>query len=256
MEIVSIDAGKNLNKYVWRGGMGRFKSKLYPYRELRGDIVDDFIVEYKGAKYFGADLGDREGYIPISYKDTSKLHHTTLINVLSALHKIGATHYKIIVGSPISNRTESEKQGICEMLKGTHKFTLNGSEKTIHIQECHVSPEGAAGFYSQPQAGIVQGLDFGSTTINYFTMEDMKFVDRKSGTFSFDTEITDLEGIMEGVHAQLSNKFGNYPTMLMGGLAREMVPIVSKYYPKAFLVQNPLFATSIGFYKIARGIYV
>jgi hypothetical protein len=255
MEIVAIDAGEFMTNYVWRAGMGKFYSKLYPYRDFRVDVTDDFIVEFKGERYLGADLGEREGYIPIGFKDESKLHETTLIRVLAALHKIGGTRYKIIVGSPISRRTEEEKKALRQMIRGAHKIAINGNEKVINIEECFVSPEGAAGFYSQPQRGIVQGLDFGSTTINYFYMDDMKLIDKRSGTFPIDSEVTDYKGIMKGVFSQLIIKFGDHPTMIIGGLAKDYYPIVRDYYPKSFIVQNPSFANAIGFYRIARGIY-
>jgi plasmid segregation protein ParM len=256
VDIVGIDTGKYQTKYVCSSGIGSFKSKIYPYRSLRVENHnDDFTIEFKREKYFGGDLGEREGYIPINYKDESKLHVTTLINVLSALHKIGDTKYKIVVGSPISKRTEKEKEALKEMLKGTHKISLNGVEKEITILECEVSPEGAAGFYSQPQRGIIQGLDFGSTTINYFYMENMKFIDKRSGTFPIDSEFKDYEGIMKGIHSQLIHKFGDYPTMILGGLSKDYEEYVKRYYPKSFVVINPIMASAIGFYKIAKGLY-
>jgi plasmid segregation protein ParM len=256
VEIVGIDTGKYQTKFVYRSGMGVFKSNLYPYRPLKVENeADDFIVEHEGEKYFGGDLGEREGYIPISYKDESKLHKTTLINVLSVLHKIGDTNYKIVIGSPISRRTEREKEEIRRMIKGTHRIAINGNERLIRVEECQVSPEGAAGFYSEPQKGIVQGLDFGSTTINYFFMENMKFIDKRSGTFPIDAEVRDYKGIMKGVYSQLIHKFGDNPTMIIGGLAKDYQHIVNNFYPQTFLVQNPIMATAIGFYRIAKGIY-
>jgi plasmid segregation protein ParM len=255
--IVGIDAGKYQTKIVCDKGCINFPSKLAAYRELMvNNENDNFTIEYNGQKYFGGDLAEREGYIGISYKDESKLHYTTLINVLISLYLVGGNDYKIVVGSPISRRSESEKKQMKEMIKGEHTITINGEEQRINIAECEVSPEGAAGFYSQPEKGFVQGLDCGSTTVNYFYMSDKKFVDKQSGTFPFEDGRVNIEAFLREMETQLANKFkkGNR-TMLLGGNAKEFFPYVRECFPEAFIVQNPVFATSIGFYKIARGIY-
>jgi plasmid segregation protein ParM len=263
VQIAGLDAGKFQIKGIYSGGIGYknilTKSNLCHYRDLKGDIQlseQELVIEHEGKKYFGGDLAEREGFIPISFKDESKAYMTTLINVLTALHQIDDTHFKIVVGSPIKRRTETEKKVIKDMIKGKHTIVVNGFKKDIHIEDVEVSPEGAAGFLSQPESGEIQGLDFGSTTINYFYYSNKTFVDRKSDTVSFLVGSMPEEEIMESLYSLLSNNFRpNNPTMLMGGKAKDMYPFARKFYKNSFIVQNPIFATAIGFYKIARSLY-
>jgi plasmid segregation protein ParM len=261
--IGSVDAGKNGIKGVFPAPIGNkyiyFTSSLCHYRELKVDVPLDhknMVIEYQSKKYFGGELALRDGYIPLSYKAESKLHETTLINVLAALHQVNDTRFKIIVGSPISVRTEHEKEALKSLIKGEHTIKVNGVEKKINIERVEVSPEGAAGFYSQPEKGEVQGFDFGSTTINYFYFSNGSFVDKFSGNIALEDGLMDPKEVMESLNMILSNKFNpHHRTMIMGGKAQTMFPYVKKYYPNSFIVQNPLFANAIGFYQIARKVY-
>lgn len=266
MQIVGFDSGKFSNKIAYSKNnitliTKSFKSKLYEYVDTKVDLAlseQDLIIEFEGRKFFGGDLGEREGEIPISFTDASKLHNNTLINVLTGLHQIEDEDFNLVIGSPISQRTKEEKQALIKLIKGRHKIRVNYVTKEINIIDVNVSPEGAAGYYSHPISGEVQGMDFGSSTTNYFYMINGKFVNKRSGTFSYGSEnsiMSDSKKI-EAIFSQLSNKFKNEnPTMLMGGKAKDMFQYVREYYPKAFIVQNPIFASAIGFYKIARGIY-
>lgn len=261
---VGYDAGKDTNKFAWINGMvikvDSFPSILQPYvpTNIESEPTgNDFIIKFREEEYFGGDLAEREKTVPINYKDASKLHETTLINILTGLNKIGGREFNIVCGSPIKRRTEDEKMALKKMIEGTYKITINGKEKEIVIHRCEVSPEGAAGYYSLSNAPTtIQGIDFGSTTINYFFMMNGKFVNAKSDSFSIDSERLNYEAIMKGLQSQLSNKFEKHlPTVLVGGLAEIMLPYVKKYYPNAFVAPNFLYATAIGFYRIARKIY-
>jgi plasmid segregation protein ParM len=261
---IGYDAGKDTNKFAYAQGiiikLDKFSSLLQPYTPTNIESEptgNDFIIEFRGEKYFGGDLAEREKTVPINYREASKLHDTTLINILTGLNKIGGREFNIICGSPIKQRTESEKLGLKKMIEGTHKIKINGKEKDITIHRCEVSPEGAAGYHSLSNAPTtLQGIDFGSTTINYFFMKNGKFVNTRSDSFSIDIDRLNYEAIMKGLQSQLSNKFEKHlPTVIVGGLAEIMLPYVKKYYPNAFVTPNFLYATAIGFYKIARKIY-
>lgn len=266
MLFVGIDAGKFKTKYAYSTNdvtviTKSFSSSLMRYIDMNVDVEtsdQDFIIEFNEDKYIGGDLADREQEIGISFTDESKYRETTLINILTALHLTPDNDFKIVVGSPISKRTEEEKQNIINMLKKSHRFTLNGKTKTIHIHDVIVSPEGAAGFYSQPQQGEIQGFDFGSSTTNYFYFSNGKVVARKSNTFPVGDRNSTVPAnhMVEEMVSKLSNKFSyENPTMVIGGNAQKMYQYVKKHYPKAFLPQNPMYATVIGFYKIGRSIY-
>lgn len=261
---VGYDAGKDTNKIAYINGivvkLDSFSSLLQPYvpTNIESDPTgNDFIIEFRGEKYFGGDSAVREKTIPINYKDESKVHETTLINILTGLSKIGGREFNIVCGSPISRRTEEEKRALKEMIEDTHHIIINGKEKEITIHRCEVSPEGAAGYYSlsNPPSNI-QGIDFGSTTINYFYMQNKRFVNQRSGSFPYHVKQKNYEQLMKGIYSELQNQFEeDLPTMLVGGLAESFLPHVKKYYPNAFIPENHIYATAIGFYKIARKLY-
>jgi plasmid segregation protein ParM len=261
--IVGADIGKYQSRFVYSPvAMFHFPSKLVPYRELRSENKigrNDMIIEYEGRKYFGGSLAEREMSIPIQYTDESKAHPTTLINLLAGLHRIQDDTFKIVLGSPISQCVQREKKLIQEMVKKDHTITVNGEKKEIQIADVNIGAEGVAGFWSDPIKGEIQGLDFGSTTINYFVIKDKMFIDKDSDTFPYGAEnnnmYADPEGLMEGISSQLANKFKKErPTMLVGGKAEAMQEYVEKHYPHAYVV-NPIYATAIGLYKIACSIY-
>jgi plasmid segregation protein ParM len=261
---VGYDAGKNDNKLAWINGMviklDSFPSLLQPYEPTNIESEptgNDFIIEFRGEKYFGGDLAVREKTIPINYKDETKVHETTLINILTGLNKIGGNDFNIICGSPIMRRTEEEKRALKHLIQNTHHININGVDKTITIHRCEVSPEGAAGYYSLQNPPVtIQGIDFGSTTINYFYMLNKKFVNQRSGSFPYHVKNKNYEQLMKGIYSELKNQFEeNLPTMLVGGLAESFLPHVKKYYPNAFIPENHVFATAIGFYRIARKLY-
>jgi hypothetical protein len=260
--IVSFDGGKYQVRVVHEDGQFSYLSKLYPYRELnlQNDLSEnDLIIEFNGKTYMGGDLGEREGKIPIQFTDTSKSHPTTLIHLLVALHRLPNSFFKVVVGTPIKHRTEAEKHKLKSLLLGTQRITVNGRSKIIKIEDVEIGAEGASGFWSDPLMGEVQGLDFGSTTVNYYYMQDKKFINKKSGTFPYGAENAEMdspEATMEAIYSQLSNKFNkNNPTQVMGGLAYTMIDAVQNYYPNAYVVKDPIFATSQGLYQIARAIY-
>lgn len=261
--LVGCDIGKYQSRFVYSPlAQFVFKSKLYVYRPLRVDnklSQNDLIIEFKGEKYLGGDLGEREGEIPYQFVDTSKAHLTTLINLLAGLHRLPSNIYKIVLGCPISIRDDREKNRLKQLVRGVHKITVNGVEKIIKIEAVEVGPEGAAGYYSESKHQDCQGIDFGSTTTNYFYIAGKKFIDKRSGTFPIGAEnsvTVDRAGLIKVMYSQLVTKFDrDRPTMLMGGLAQNMMPYVREYYPGAYVVSDPIFATARGLYQIARAIY-
>lgn len=261
--IVGCDIGKYQSRFVYSPlAQFSFKSKLYVYRPLKVEnqlSENDLIIEYKGEKYLGGNLGEREGEIPYQFVDSSKAHLTTLINLLAGLHRLPVNSFRIVIGCPISIRTEKEKDRLRQLVKGVHKVAVNGNEKVINIESVEVGPEGAAGYYAEPKYDDCQGFDFGSTTTNHFYISSKRFIDKRSGTFPYGSEnsvTSNRAGLIKVMHSQLTTKFErDRPTMIMGGLAQTMLPYVRGYYPGAYVVDDPIFATARGLYEIARAIY-
>lgn len=260
-----IFAGADVGKYQTRIVDGIDSKFVFPSRIIRFDNSKlirnlgekDFIVNYEGQKFFIGNLAAREGRVPIQYKNTSKVHFTTLINLLCGLHTLPDERFKIVINTPISNKSEKEVLALKKLVKGKHEFLINGEKRTIFIEDVGVWVEGGAGFFSHPLPGTVQGFDFGSTTTNYFYFEEHEFININSDTFPYGIENSDEfaknpEAFMEAVYAQLSHVFKpNNKTMVMGGGYEIMFDYVKHYYQKAFVVNDPIFATAIGLYLLA-----
>lgn len=263
MMIVGVDGGKSALKGCSSSGLYSHPSRLYNYRDFKVENSElgakDYIVEFQHKKYFGGTLGIKEGEFPVFHSGLTKINKATLINILVYLSRFNHNEFKIVVGCPITIRTNEEKENLSKLITGKHNIIVNGNLNTIDIIECKVAPEGAGAFWSQPRDGIVNGLDFGSTTTNYFRVENKEYRDKKSGTFDWGFEnVTNMdhEAMASSIASQLENKWNkNESLMLCGGGAKVMEEYIKKYFPNCFIAENPVFANAIGFHKIAVSVY-
>lgn len=267
---MTIIVGADIGKYQTRIVDGPMTMLNFPSRIIRYNDSSifhdlgkkDFMIEYKNESFFIGEFAKREGKVHIQYRDTSKVHFTTLLNLLCGLYCLPDDRYKIVINTPIGNKGSKEVNNLKELVAGKHNVTINGKKRTIYIEDVGVWVEGAAGFFSQPMEGIIQGFDFGSTTTNKFYFEDKYFINSKSDTTPYgienSNEIVDSpEEFMEALNAQQSHIFKrDNKTMVMGGGSDLMIEHVKKFYPKAFIVNDPIFATAIGLYRLAKNKYV
>jgi plasmid segregation protein ParM len=260
---VGIDSGKSALKCASANGLYSHPSRLFNYRDFKVENSQlgskDYIVSFKGKKYFAGTLGVKEGEFGVFHSGLTKINEATLINILVTLSRYNEKNFKLVVGCPISIRTAEEKESLSNMIRGIHQIEVNGKLHTINILECKVAPEGAGAFWSQPRDGIVNGLDFGSTTVNYFTVDNKEYRDRKSGTFNWGFENVanmDYEAMAASISSNLENKWNKRePVMLCGGGAKIMEPFIKKHFSNCYLAENPVHANSIGFHRIGVAAY-
>lgn len=260
----AIDAGNNETKYYDGIILRKYPSDIgFDFRERNLDQKHgefDFVWEYAGKKGFAGTLAE-DSECSGSYGGDSKAHFDALLRILIALHQFSNDlAHEIIVGQPISKHNPDEKQAIKEMLTGQpHDITVNDRRKIIVIRKCEVAPEGVVAGLLIPTKGIVRVIDVGSATVNYGTLKDMKFLDKESwtetnGIKTFTHENYEAIGRHFGVKAMKKFKKDDL-VRVCGGGAELVFPYIKEVFPKAELIQDPVYANVKAFYEIARRVY-
>lgn len=272
--IVGIDAGNYEVKVAGPYGVDKFPSDLGEYRERKLEqrfSYDDIVWEYNGRKGFAGTLAKFESEFNGSMLGATKAHEDCRIRVLLALHRYAnMDYYRIVVGQPIGQHTDVEKDKIKQMLQGEHRFTVNGVMKRITIERVEVAAEGGAAFWSAPRDGLVHVLDAGSGTINGATLVDRKYIDRDSFTLTFganSTKTYDLEAMARAI-ATKAHMWGKGDLVLVaGGIAEEILQHIWTYFPRAEVLRpqirkgddqeqlHPCYANAVGNYNIGRAYY-
>lgn len=273
--ILGIDAGNRKTKIVTEKGAYMFESTIGEYRERKlverfGD--DDMVFEYEERKGFAGTLARYESEFGGSRKGDSKAHEEAKLRILLAIHRHSNDIVNdIVVGQPISTHSESEKVKIQDMLKGTHFLKVdygNGFlEKKIIIRRVLVAAEGCSAILCRPQQGLVRLIDVGSGTVNFGTINDMRFIDRDSFTerFGLETNKTkDMEAIARKIaNVALDKWHENDKVLLIGGGAIPLFEHLKTYFPNCELLKpihnnqelSPAFANAVAFYRIGEMLY-
>lgn len=256
--IVAGDIGKNLVKGVSDGQIDVFPSTLYSYDELNlqsNPRKYDFDIEFKGQKYIGGTLASDEGEGGGFFNpDVSKNHDETLINLLLLLSLTNDDKFQLILGTPISKHDENEKMRLKQKFQGRHNIKINGEQRTFYIDEVEIGPEGATSYFALPKEQIIQGFDFGSTTINYFGVDGFsgRFINKISGTFGAGGKVlknSTIAGKAKEAIVQLRNvwKRDAY-TMVFGGWGKEAFPVIKEHFINAEFIKTEGEQEEINFY--------
>lgn len=272
--IVGIDAGNYEVKVVGPYGEDCFPSDLSEYRErnlVQCFSANDMVWEYNGRCGFAGTLARYEGEFNGSMLGDSKAHEDCRIRVLLALHRYAnMDYYRIVVGQPIGQHNQVEKEKIKDLLRGEHRITVNEALKRICIEHVEVAAEAGAAFWSAPRDGLVHVLDAGSGTVNGATLVDRKYIDKDSWTLTFGANSTrtyDLPAMARAV-ATRAHMWGKKDLVLTaGGIACELLPHIRTYFPRAEILRpriqkgderqelHPKYANACGFYQIGRAVY-
>lgn len=274
---LGVDAGNSEIKIYGEKGAFKFSSIVGEYRErkLKNSFSDsDIVFEFRGRKGFAGKLAEMESEFSGSLYGTTKAHEDTLIRVLIGLTKYGiAANYQIVVGQPIEQHTEEEKQRIKQMLIGAHEITVNDVKHEIRIERVEVAAESGAAFWSNPKKGLIRILDFGSGTVNGASLLEGKYIDRDSFTCAFGLntiQSTDKNALMRAVFIQAQQRRWNRDdkVFLVGGAAEELLEYAKNQFSSVELLKpkivtdgridflSPIFANAVGMYRIAEGVYV
>ncbi|MDP4087131.1 MAG: ParM/StbA family protein [Bacillota bacterium] len=272
MMIVGIDGGNNEVDVASSLGLDHFVSQIGEFRERKMKDIhgkDDMVFEYQGRRGFAGTLALAESEFSGSIMGDSKAHEDAKLRILIALHRqcMMENEFKIVVGQPISKHTDEEKNRIKNMLIGSHDLIINGKRKIFTIQAVEVAAEGGAAFWAKPKDGLVRIIDVGSGTVNCASLRDKRYIDKDSFTLPFGmntVKTNNLSEMSRGIVTQTSKKWNKEDFVwVLGGAAEILIPYIQKYYPNAMVMHpifqaleaHPVFANSIGFYKIGTAIY-
>lgn len=269
---LGIDGGNENAKLCGPYGVARFSSELGEFRErnlIQRFSDEDMVVEYEGKKYFAGTLAKYESRLGGSRKGGSKAHHDAKLRILIAIHRYADDHvYDIIVGQPIGTHTPEEKEKIQNMLIGRHEITINDITKRFLIRSVNIAAEGASAAVADPKQGLFRIIDIGSGTINYATLNDMRYIDLESTTENIGlatVKSNDYGAISRTIaNKALDNGWSiNDDIYLVGGGAEILLPHLKEEFNKCQLLKpkvkvgngiqlvNPIYANAAGFYTLA-----
>lgn len=263
---VGADIGKALVKLTTRKG-GQiitevFPSIIYPHWDIKlrnHSRRYDFLIDYKGNKYIGGTLGEDEGTVDLFNSDMSKNHDETLIALLTGLTLFNEKFFNVVFGTPIDLHTDEERNKLLDRIRGMHEITVNGQKHIIGISNVKLGPEGASSFHVNPSNNLVRIIDFGSTTVNYATIKNKRYISKESGTKPYgmmNTKNTSIEHIAHAVVNQLKGIWQKGDEVhLVGGGALEAKPIVEQYFSNVQVPSNYLTITSEGFHRLGESIW-
>lgn len=281
--ILGIDAGNHMAKVAGPYGMDSYRTAICDWFER--DIVeshgaDDMEFEIDGRKGFAGSIAVYEDeFGGASMFGDTKAHEDTKIRVLLAIYRYGKkygidiTDVSLVTGQPIVSHKPTDKEAIQQMLVGQHTVSVNDETLTINIVETGVAAEGSGAYWSNPDGGTVRIIDVGSGTVNAATIIDKRYINNASDTFNFGMETVnnkeDLASVARGIIRNTSRLkwHRNDSVFVCGGIAKDMLPYIQSHYGNAVLLQpmlqegnavtvaDPVYANSIGFYKLAKGAF-
>jgi plasmid segregation protein ParM len=274
MQFIGIDVGRDSVKVASENKNFKFKSKVSEWRPRRLVNDDKYEVELDGQKYFIADLAD-EGFYEREMMLESKIHFETKLLFLSALALTvnnSNEKYCIVTGLPVKQHVDNTKKELNDLLKGSYSVVINNQAVNLNLGEVWVVPEGAASAWdlvlneqgkllpSPLLVGKVRVIDIGSRTINYCTLEKLKYIDRESGTFDYgcvvlqNADINSYEEFVRKLIGDLSKVWLTLkPTdtvVITGGGSVLLREYLKPHFPVVYFGDE--FSNARGYYKMGR----
>lgn len=273
--ILGIDSGSSSVKVATEEGLYTFSSHLGEWRERNLSSTfseNDIEYEYQGKKGFAGTLAQYESEFLRQMMGSTKAHEDAKIRTLIAIHRYGGLTNEIVVGQPILQHNEQEKQKIKAMLKGQHTITVNGVTKTFTINQVEVAAEGGAVYWAiNTEVPLIRIIDIGSGTVNCATIKDGRYIDKDSSSLEYGAESTKSQNVdfmVKSIIAHTSKKWSKEDVVFIaGGMAERVQEHISSYYKEAKAVNipyiqdsqidfaHPVYANALAFYNIAKGLY-
>ncbi len=270
-------------KVIGPFGADKFRTNICDWfeRDIEETFgTDDMEFEIGGRKGFAGTIAMYEDEFGngATYGDT-KAHEDTKIRVLLAINRYlnkycpNINRIAVVVGQPIKNHKDNEKNKIKNMLLGEHRIKVNNKTRTFFIENVRVVPEGTAAFWSRPQDGLVRIIDIGSGTVNAATMIDKRHINTASDTFNFGMETIknkeDYQTVSRGIIRNTTKlKWQKTDKIyICGGASEGIAPYIIEHYHNAELlipqfangngvkILTPIFANAVAFYNIAKGAF-
>jgi plasmid segregation protein ParM len=267
MRIIGLDVGRHRVKVYSDGCKLSFPSYCGSYRALRLERTmteDDLIVEWKGCRYYVGAIARDEADDGVQNFLTSKVTTDTQLIGLTALYRAveNGEEISLVVGHPIINHTQPEKEGMRQLFTGEHELTVNGVYKRFKIRNFTIVPEGASTQFILPSKLVIaHGIDAGGATTNYCTWERGRWVDRLSGTLQFGLEnmrlsIDQFARLVANNVAQKIHQFRG-PIYVMGGAAEPLSSALRQYIRNVPIepLEDGMYANARSYYEIGVKLY-
>lgn len=282
VRITIVDAGNYNMKYMGKGDMGSFSSKVSTDEQAYNDAYDR--IELDGKITYIGQFGELS-------REYNKVDRNLLPQILFAICKANKDINKITtnVTTMLPILQMSNKNKIIEQLKSQNPFRVefNGKNKEIFIKEVAVLPESFASFYDLTQEKQKEDLaiiDCGSRTVNCCTFINNGRLEKtatvKLGSLDFYKKIKSLEAskgkdyVEEDIERLIKNgkisvtekqykdffneilnsikvdvNIDNYTTYFTGGTAK----MFEKYIPNnCKLFSEPLYSNLNGALKASE----
>lgn len=267
MEIVALDIGRSRVKLYAKSLMDEFLAVIGEARELTADYrlkKHDYVLSCNGETFFAGNLAANESFYPIQDSRETKVHRNTKLLATIAMHRVvkDGEDVFLVTSQPIKLHKKKNKEDLQRLLLGEYEAVLNGVKKSWHVKHVLVLPEDACAAWSVKDAPkYLHVIGPGSRTTNFAFMVNRGLVDKLSGTFmDIGCETVDAMNpgyFADAVCAKLSRKWlaQRGPVMLIGGMAKEFEPGISRYYTDVFVPPNAQFATVLGAYEVGERLY-
>ncbi|MBN1061295.1 ParM/StbA family protein [Clostridium botulinum] len=282
VRITVVDAGNYNMKYMGKGEMGSFSSKVSTDEQPFNDAYDRIEIDGK-ITYIG-----QFGELSREYNKVDRnLLPQLLFAICKANNDVDTITTNITTMLPILQMTNKSK--IIEQLKSQNPFKVkvNGKDKTIFIKQVAVLPESFTSFYDmtkEQQKEDVCIVDCGSRTVNVCTFINNGKLEKtatlKLGSLDFFKKVKSIEAskgkdyVEEDIERLINNgkitvaekqykdffneilnsikadvNIDNYSTYFTGGTAK----MFQKYIPSGCkLFVNPLYSNLNGALKASE----
>jgi|GEM_PF-1876516 len=246
---------------------------------------NNYRIEFNGKKYFVGDLAKRESRIKRQKTTISKLNLETKIIFATGIGILCEDKLPIIgVGLPINQYTPKIRKDFSDLLCGTYKISINEgliNEFTILKNHLFIIPEGGGSVWDMwlNQDGSINDdaeyteeririIDLGSKTTNIGVMDNQGWINSQSTTLEIGMlELTknicnsknpnpdQLEDWYNKIISECSNFWMDLEKddilILAGGGSILLEEYFKKEFPNSKTVNNPVWANSRGFLKMA-----
>lgn len=259
LEVISVDCGRSGVKAVSESERIYFPSVLGEWRQLRNGRemgVDDFVIEYRGLKYFAGRVAREEAEDGTQMMLAYKAHTDTKLLTLIALHRLAqdGAHILLVTGLPITLHTDRDKELMRSILIGTHEVVVNGEPKTLHVDRVEVAAEGATAAWAMGRVRRERFhvVDVGSRTVNYATAVNGRWRDKESDSldYGWETFRGTEDRFARMVISNLSERLRPLgPIVLVGG-KESLVPHLQSFHPQVEIHPDALFANAVAFREL------
>ena len=198
IQIIGFDGGRGfvkaysiINKVVKEV---MFKSVIGDGREDKveyNNYENPLFISFEDMEYFIGSLAEKESYSPIRNSQDSKISQTVRVLLAAALDQIAIKDkVKIMFGVPYKNYTQKTLKEVQETYKGKSfliKNKLNGTTKSIFIDDVDIFREGDAALFHAIKGQVNEVKPVGLVNVGFRTMELSYF----GKGFSFNDKLSD-----------------------------------------------------------------